>query len=130
MTDTDAPIVRGKLALPPFEVWIAVAAIYSGISYFIPALAASGTAQAVELEFPRLVPVWSFLYGLGGAAMLIGLLRRSPRIEGAGLHLLGSGITVSLIASLAAGAPILPTVIVQGGVAVACIVRLLVLRRL
>ena len=116
------------MLVPPFECWIAVAAVYAGLSYFLPGLATSGNAQVVELKFPQLVPVWSALYALGGVCILVGLLRQSPRIEGAGLHLLGSGITVALLASMAAGAPILPLIVIQGGVIAACLARLRALK--
>jgi hypothetical protein len=113
---------------PPFEVWIAVAAVYAGLSHFF--LPTAGNTQLVQREFPWVAAAWSILYALGGAAMLIGLFRRSPRAEGFGLNLLAAGILVALVASLAAGAPILPSIIVQGGVTVACGARLIALRRL
>lgn len=134
MTDESPAVIvharRRWLALPPFELWIATAAVYAGLSYFLPFLAPSGNAQVVALKFPRLVPVWSVLYALGGLCVALGLLRRSPRIEGVGLHLLGSGVTVACLASLAAGAQVPATVVIQGGVVAACIVRLLALRSL
>lgn len=121
---------RRWLALPPFELWIAGVAVYAGLSYFLPFMAPSGNAQVVALKFPNLVPVWSALYALGGFCVSLGLIRRSPRIEGVGLHLLGSGVTVACLASLAAGAQVPATLIIQGGVVIACIVRLLALRSL
>lgn len=116
------------LLTPPFEMWIAVAAVYAGLSYFVPVLTLGGNAQVVALKFPGLVPVWSVLYALGGASVLTGLIRRSPRAEGMGLHLLGSGLTVAFLASLAAGGPVLPAVLIQGGAIAAVIVRLIALR--
>lgn len=124
----NVPHSQWWLLTPPFEMWIAVAAVYAGLSYFLPFLAVAGNAQLVALKFPRLVPVWSLLYALGGLCIIIGLLRRSPRMEGLGLNLLGSGVTVALLAALAAGAQLLPTIVIQGGVAVACGVRLMALR--
>jgi hypothetical protein len=131
--ESPAVVIRPRrrwLAIPPFEMWIAAAAIYAGLSYFLPFLAPSGNAQVVALKFPNLVPVWSVLYALGGLCVALGLIRRSPRIEGVGLHLLGSGVTVACLASLAAGAQVPATLIIQGGVVAACIVRLLSLRSL
>jgi hypothetical protein len=134
MGPDESPVVvharRRWLALPPFELWIAVAAVYAGLSYFLPFLAPSGNAQVVALKFPNLVPVWSALYAMGGFCVALGLFRRSPRLEGVGLHLLGSGATVAAMAALAAGAHVPATAIVQGGVVAACIVRLLALRSL
>jgi hypothetical protein len=113
--------------MPPFELWIAVAAVYAGLSYFAP-LPVAGNTTLVERTFPWAAALWSALYATGGAAILAGLLRSSPRIEGFGLNLLGSGITVALIAALVAGAPVVPTLVVQGGVAAACLARLLGIR--
>lgn len=121
---------RSALLLWPFEGWIAVVAIYAGLAYFLPFIPSSGSARVVDVTFPRLVPIWSALYALGGIVVLVGLIRRSPRFEAAGLHFLGSGATLAALATLVAGAPVLPTLIVQGGVVVACIARLLVLRSL
>ena len=121
---------RAWLAIPPFELWIAAAAMYAGLSYFLPFLSPAGNAQVVAIRFPNLVPVWSALYALGGFCAALGLIRRSPRVEGVGLHLLGSGVTVAGMAALAAGAQVPATIVIQGGVVVACIVRLLALRSL
>lgn len=123
-------IIRGKLLIPPFELWIAVVAVYAGLAHFFPALASSGTERAVERQFPALVTVWCALYAAGGLVMILGLFRRSPRLEGAGLCLLASGVTVAMIASLASGAPILPVVVSQGGIVAACMARLTTLRLL
>lgn len=124
----NVPASKRWLLTPPFEIWIAVAAVYAGLSYFLPFLAIAGNAQLVAVKFPQLVLVWSALYALGGVCIIIGLLRRSPRMEGVGLNLLGSGVTVAFLAALAAGAQLMPTIVIQGGIAVACAVRLLALR--
>lgn len=131
MTETDdADIVRGRPAIPCFEMWIAVAGLYTGLTYLLPFLEPASSAAVVAREFPGLATLWSALYALGGLVIVIGLLRRSPRIEGAGLSLLASGLTVALIAALAAGLPVRPALIIQGGAAVACIARLRQLRKL
>lgn len=118
------------LTLLPYEVWVAVAAIYTGLSYLIPPLRTFGNAQLVAAAHPRLALVWSLLYTLGGVAMIVGLARRSPRIEGFGLHLFGSGVTVAYLASLYAGVPVVPATIIQGGVIIATIYRLKMLKRI
>jgi len=115
--------------VPPFEAWIAVAALYAGLSRFLP-LPPANSVRAVDLAFPGLLIIWSALYAAGGAAVLVGLFRLSPRIEGLGLNLIASGLLVATIANLYAGAPVLPTLVVSGGAIVACIARLLVLRAL
>lgn len=120
--------VRSLCAMLPFETWIAVAALYVGLSHLLPFLGSAGNAQVVALRFPHLANVWSALYAVGGAGILIGLYRGSPRLEGFGLHLLGSGVTVACLASFAVGGRILPTIVIQGGVIVACVTRLLALR--
>ena len=131
MPPDDLPSVRTtRIPTPPFEVWIAVAAIYTGLSRLIPFLTPAGNARAVEAQFPRLAVLWSILYALGGLGMLIGLYRHSPRAEAMGLHFFGSGLTVAVLAALAAGAPVRPTLVIQGGAIVAVIARLWILRRL
>lgn len=119
----------GHSTLPPFELWIAAAAVYAGLSHFVGFLPASGPAKAIDLEFPRLLTCWSALYALGGAAMIAGLLRRSPRIEAAGVCLLGGGVAVALMATLAVGTAIAPTVVTLGGVVAACVARVVTLGR-
>ena len=130
MIETDETVVRGKLVIPAFEVWIAVAAAYAGATYFLPFLPESGNTEVIAATLPALVAVWSALYAIGGIVTLVGLWRRSPRLEGAGINLLGSGLTVATIAALKAGAPPVITLIVTGGAVVACAWRLLQLRRL
>jgi hypothetical protein len=115
--------------IPPFEAWVALIAIYTGISRLLPFVPTSGAA-AVAVQFPVLSLVWSVLYALGGVLVLTGLWRSSPRWEGAGLHLLGSGITVGGLAALSVGAALLPVIITQGGAIGACLARLYVLRRM
>ena len=130
MIETDETVVRGKIVIPPFEVWLAAAAAYSGVTYFLPFLPATGNSKVIDATLPALVAVWSALYALGGVGVLAGLWRRSPRIEGAGINLLGSGLTVATIAALHAGASALTTLVISGGLVVACIWRLFQLRRL
>lgn len=128
MTDeTRAVAVRSRFSLSPFEAWVAVVAVYAGVGHWF--LAPSGNVVAVQAAFPRLVDAWSVMYAAGGLAVLVGLQRGSARVEAAGLHLMGSGITVSLIAFLAAHAPLLPILVAQGGAMLAIGVRLLVIRR-
>lgn len=126
----DPMVIRSRpgWALAPFEVWIAVAAIYSGLARFF--LPPSGAARAVEAALPPgLSAFWSVLYALGGLGALAGIFRCSPRLEGSGLVLLGTGIAVSTLAALAAGAAILPAVLVQGGATAACGVRIYMMLR-
>lgn len=123
-----AVVIKSRLTLAPFEAWIAVVAVYAGVGHWL--LAPSGNAMAVQAAFPRVADIWSVLYALGGAAIAGGLWRRSPRVEAFGLSLLSAGALVSLIAFLAAGAPLVPILLAQGGIVAAAIVRMLVLRAL
>lgn len=125
MTEQRTVVVKSRLALAPFEGWIAVVAIYAGVGHWF--LAPSGAGVAVQHAFPRLVDLWSLLYALGGLLVLLGLWRRSPRLEAAGLCLLVSGAALSFIAFLTAGAPLLPTLIGQGGILVASALRIRIL---
>ncbi len=120
---------RPVLGVQPFECWLAIVALYAGLSHFIP-IAPSGPAAAVELKFPALVPVWSVMYALGGLGIVVGLLWRSPRIEGAGISLLAGGAAVAFLATLLANVAVLPTVVGLGGIVVACLLRLRLLVRL
>ena len=130
MIESEEMVVRGNLVIPPFEVWLAGAAVYTGAAYFLPFLPATGNSKVIDATLPALVAVWSTLYALGGIGVLAGLWRRSPRIEGAGISLLGSGLTVAALASLQAGSSLLATLVISGGLVAACIWRMAQLRRL
>lgn len=121
--------IRAPAFKAPFELWIAVAAIYSGLSNFLP-LPPTGSGRVVALAFPFLASIWSTCYAVGGLLVSSGLLRKSLRLELAGLHLLGAGLIVAFMASLLATSPILPTFIIQGGVIAACYCRIFSFRRL
>jgi hypothetical protein len=126
VTPDPALRVVDRYVLAPFEAWLAWLALYAGLSYFLP-LPSNGSAAAVQAVLPGLVAIWSAMYALGGFLALLGLGRRSPRIEGAGLSLLAAGVVVSGIALLAAGALVIPTVAIQPTLALACLARLKVL---
>ena len=130
LSEDGAGVVRGRTAISPFELWIGVAGVYTGLSYLVPFLNLVGNANVVARQFPKLAFLWSSLYMLGGVLIVAGLIRRSPRIEGAGLNLLGSGLTVAIVAALVAGLPVRPTLVIQGGAAIACLARLFQLRNL
>lgn len=123
------PARKRWVFVPPFEAWLAMAALYAGLSRFLP-LRSAGNAKAVDLAFPALAAVWSALYAAGGLAVLLGLWRLSPRTELLGLNLLGSGLLVATMATLYIGGPILPTLVVSGGLVVACVARALIVRKL
>lgn len=112
----------------PWEVWVAVAAVVSSVSFLLfPDTLARSVVATVD---PRLATAWNILYGLGGLGILAGYFRRSPRLLGAGLCLLGGGISVSGVAILTLrGAASLTSAAVQLGAAVACVIRLQTLGR-
>lgn len=122
-------VVTNRYALAPFQVWVGVLALYAGASRFLP-LPTSGTSEIVGAVFPRLIDVWSVLYATGGLLILVGMGRRSLRVELAGVNLLLGGVLVSLFAFLAAGASIIPALVAQGGFAAACIARIWFVRKI
>lgn len=124
----EAVVIKSRLFLAPFEAWIALVAVYAGLGHWF--LAASGPAVAVEAAFPGLAVLWSLFYAAGGVAVLAGLWRRSPRVEAFGLCLLAAGAGVSFLAFTVAGAPVLPTLIGQGGILLASALRIAVLKAL
>ncbi|HEX7277550.1 MAG TPA: hypothetical protein VF244_09270 [Acidimicrobiales bacterium] len=123
------PTIADRYLFASFEAWLAWLALYAGLSYFVP-LPSSGSAAAVQAVVPSIVTLWSALYSLGGFLTLLGIGRRSPRIEGSGLCLVAGGVAVSCIALLAAGALVVPTVSLQATLALACLARLKILWRL
>lgn len=117
-----------RLGVHIFEVWIALAAAVSGVTYF--AGAPSVATSTVSVVAPHLAAIFSALYGVGGIAVLVGLWLGSPRIEGAGLNLLGAGVLVAaggIVAVL--GSRGLVTGSLQAMAAVCCAVRLRMLTK-
>lgn len=126
----DEPRVR-RVPLPPFEAWLGTLALYAGVTYFWHIVPTEGTTLAIQHSFPALAAAWSVLYGLGGLCIICGLLRHSPPVEGAGLCLLGSGLIVSTLAIVetTTGTRVIPSLIFEGGLVIACFQRLISLRR-
>lgn len=119
-----------KYDLQPFELWVAIAAVVSALSYFFLPRTVAGSAVALVVPQWQ-AHLWNVLYGLGGVGVMAGFWRASPRLEGAGLCLLASGVTVSSLALLyVRGWNGVVGFFVTVGVAVACMVRLRVLVRL
>ena len=119
--------IVARFQLASFEAWLAWLALYAGLSYFVP-LPSSGSAAAVQAVLPSIVvAAWSAMYALGGLLVLVGLGTLRPRVEAPGLCLICAGVTVSTIALLGVGGSIVPTLVLQGTLAVAAAARLRVL---
>lgn len=90
--------LRGRNALlNVFELWVALAGIVTGVVFFYsPAsIDRNALAQTVGHNFSA---AWSISYFLAGLIIWFGLLRPSPRLEVAGLWLLGSATAINGIA--------------------------------
>jgi hypothetical protein len=114
---------RSRFIINIFEVWVASAALISGVTYLIGK--GSIASKAVEVLAPDLVVMFSLLYAAGGLLVLWGLWRGSPPWETAGLALLATGITIvalSLFAIL--GKEGATSAILQVGLVVACLIRI------
>lgn len=84
---------RANVLLNLFELWVGLAGIVSGIIYLtdLPALRqASITLQVGEY----LAISWLIMYTISGVLIWAGLLLPSPRLEVAGLCLLGSATAI------------------------------------
>lgn len=90
--------LRGRNALiNVFELWVALAGIVSGIYYFVDpnSLQRNSVANQIGNHWAE---VWSWLYFCSGVMVAYGLLRPSPRVEVAGLSILGSTTAVNAVA--------------------------------
>lgn len=87
---------RGYLLGNAFELWIALAAILTAITYFYDpgALDDSSIAQVAH----PVAFAWNIGYLVAGAAVTVGLWRPSPRLELAGLSLFSSAVIMNAIA--------------------------------
>lgn len=90
--------LRGRNAmLNVFELWVALAGVITGLVFFYsPASIDKGAlAQTIGHAFAA---VWNIGYFASGLVIWFGLLRPSPRLEVAGLYLLGSATSINGIA--------------------------------
>lgn len=90
--------LRGRNAvLNVFELWVALAGIITGVVFFYQpsSIDHSSLTQTVGYDFAA---AWSISYFCAGIIIWFGLLRPSPRVEIAGLYLLGSSTSVQGIA--------------------------------
>lgn len=92
--------LRGRNAmLNVFELWVALAGVITGLVFFYAPASIDKGALAQTIGH-ALASVWSVSYFAAGLVIWFGLLRPSPRLEIAGLSLLGSATSVNGIAIL------------------------------
>lgn len=92
--------LRGRNAiLNIFELWVALAGVITGLVFFYAPSSIDKGSLAQTLGH-TLAAVWSLSYFFSGLIIWYGLLRPSPRIEIAGLYLLGSATSVNAVAIL------------------------------
>lgn len=106
-----------------FVVWVALAAIVGGTTFFIdPAV---GQDASIHQAVGHLDQAYNLLYLAGGAVTLSGMLAINVRAEIAGLSLLGAALVINSIAIIVihggAGVSGGSTV---GALGIACIFRL------
>jgi len=102
---------------------VGVAAALAGTAVlFVPPLGL-GKSSLAELPGPMEF-AWAALYALGGWFVVLGILRLSPRLEAAGMWLLGSTLVVNAVTIIwARGIETFVAVSVIAGAAVGCAVR-------
>lgn len=92
--------IRGRNAmLNVFELWVSLAGVITGLVFFYSPASVDKGALAQTIGH-ALAAVWSVAYFTAGLTIWFGLLRPSPRLEIAGLSLLGSATSVNGIAIL------------------------------
>jgi hypothetical protein len=90
--------LRGRNAmLNVFELWVALAGVITGIVFFYSRASIDKGALAQTIGH-TLTELWSLGYFAAGLIIWFGLLRPSPRMEIAGLYLLGSATSINGIA--------------------------------
>ena len=80
-----------------FELWVGLAGVISGIVFFYAPAAITHDALTHIIGHEWSV-MWNVSYFLSGLMIWFGLLRPSPRLEIAGLFLLGGASSVNGIA--------------------------------
>ena len=88
----------------PLALWFSIGAIVTGLPLLVaPFLADS--SSALELLPPWAIFLWAASYALGGLLSLIGMVKLKPRLEAAGMTLLASALSVTVISIIAARGP-------------------------
>jgi cytochrome c oxidase assembly factor CtaG len=92
--------MRGRNAmLNVFELWVALAGVITGLVFFYAPSSIDKGSLAITIGH-TLAALWSVSYFTSGLIIWFGLLRPSPRLEIAGLCLLGSATSINGIAIL------------------------------
>lgn len=113
---------RAYLVANAWELVIAVAAIVAAVAFFL--YPDSGTRTAVGQVLHPYDIAWNLAYGTSGFFVVFGLVRPSPRVELAGLWLLGAAVTINAVAvvALAGGRAVFP-LLTYIAIIIACFVR-------
>lgn len=85
------PSQRAYVASHPLGLWVAIGITVSGyINLILPHLTDESVAALI---FPPLILViFNLVWAIGGTMSVFGLTRGKPRIEGAGMSLIASGL--------------------------------------
>lgn len=86
-----------------FEWWVAVAAVLSGVTYFVAP--ASLSESSVGQQAGSFAVVWSILYLVAGLFLVHGLYTPNLRTELAGLSLFAGAVAINVTAILAIRGP-------------------------
>lgn len=87
--------LRGRNALiNVFELWVGLAGIITGVVFLYDPSAAYKNSLALVVGHTA-TAAWSMSYFTAGIAIWVGLLKPSPRVEVAGLWILGSATAIN-----------------------------------
>lgn len=90
--------LRGRNAmLNVFELWVGLAGVVTGAVFLYAPSSIDKGSLSLTIGH-ALAAVWSIAYMCAGFLIWFGLLRPSPRVEIAGLYLLGSATSINGIA--------------------------------
>lgn len=113
---------RGYLLGNAFELWIALAAILTALTYFYDPAAL--TDSSVGRVAHPIAFTWNTGYLTAGVLITTGLWRPSPRLELAGLSLFSSAVLINAVAIVAVrGSAAIGVVFTYVGLAAASAMR-------
>lgn len=87
-------------------VGIALLALFACASYFLLPENLSGASRAVEAQIGGWATLYYATYGVAGASILVGLVRRNDPLDAFGLALFIGGLCVNLAALVATLGPL------------------------
>lgn len=113
---------RAYLRANVFEALVAIAAVSTGLAFFLAP--ESLTNSAIAASTGPLVLAWGLLYAGGGLLVIAGLWASNPRLELAGLSALGASTAIDGIALVAERGPAgYRVALTYLAVAIACPIR-------